>query len=390
MDQFATSLSAQSFPPIPDPRAYLCAGADEQLRPCVRPSHTASPCSCVWFRIVIMQITAVYASIRQFAPKILPSPFSHTPDSRMFGARALRNTARRVKERKFGKTWGPGSGVNDASKLLASLALFVGSTAAVRLLQLFMPDRVDEVLLWIIQTAASCAACRVVFFVVRRPTLRLLLRVQPWSRSDPPRSPLGVAVWEVALALLQPGNASTAFFEGVLPALPKCGADCALQRHLDSLKPAASTAARDAADAGTREALRMRAELDQDLIRYTQEHGSNWAWACTWKQPLEHPDAHVLARCFYLLDRQALPEGVQGKQMMRAAVLTMRILDFMKRVGNSAIPCRGLMSRAQPVPKIVPRCIQAFDTLFATSIEPEATGVTVGRFLCCCACPVVE
>ena len=309
----------------------------------------------------------------------------------MLGARALRNTARRVKERKLGKTWGPGSGVNDASKLLTSLALFVGSTAAVRLLQLFMPDRVDEVLLWIIQTVASFAACRVVFFVVRRPTLRLLLRVQPWSRSDPPCSPLGVAVWEVALALLQPGNASTAFFEGLLPALPKCGTDRALQRHLDSLKRAASAAARDAADAGTRQALRMRAELDQDLIRYTQEHGSSdWAWACTWKQPLEHPDAHVLARCFYLLDRQALPEGVQGKQMMRAAVLTMRILDFMKRVGNSAIPCRGLMSRAQPVPKIVPRCIQAFDTLFATSIEPEATGVTVERFLCCCACPVVE
>lgn len=312
----------------------------------------------------------------------------------MLGARALRNTARRVKERKFGKAWGPGSGVNDASKLLSSLVLFVGSTAAGRLLPHVMPDDVDEMLLWIIHAVASVATCRVVFFVVRRPTMRLLLRVQPWARSNSQDSPLCIAIWEVALALLQPGNASTAFFEGVLPPLPRCGTDRALQRHLQALEPVASAAAHEAANEAARQLLRVRAELEQDLSRCTQEDGSgDWAWACTWKQPLQYRDAHVLARCFYLLDRQALPEGVQGKQMMRAAVLTMRLLDFMKRVGHSTIPCRGLMSRAQPVPKIVPRCVQAFDTLFATSIEPESTGVKVEHHVLsmhCLACASLD
>lgn len=111
-------------------------------------------------------------------------------------------------------------------------------------------------------------------------------------------------------------------------------------------------------------------DLERDVGRRTQEDGSDWAWACTWMEPLVNRDAHLLARCYYLLDRQTLPEGAQNNQAMRAAVLTMRLLDFMKRVGNTTIPCRGLMSRAHPAPKIVPRCVHAFDTLFATSIEP--------------------
>jgi hypothetical protein len=111
-------------------------------------------------------------------------------------------------------------------------------------------------------------------------------------------------------------------------------------------------------------------DLERDVRRRTQEDGSDWSWACTWMEPLVNREAHLLTRSYYLLDRQTLPEGAQNKQTMRAAVLTMRLLDFMKRVGNSTIPCRGLMSRAHPAPKIVPRCVQAFDTLFATSIEP--------------------
>jgi hypothetical protein len=177
----------------------------------------------------------------------------------MFGARALRKTARRVREGKVGrKEWGTASGVNDTPKLLASLALFVCSTAAGRMLQAVLPEGIDaSLLLWIAHAVASFAACRVVFFVARRPTLRLLLRVQPWAEPQPQHSPLGVAVWEVALALLQPGNASTAFLERVLPSLPIPSVHRAVQRHLDALEPVASAKARDAAGTGARELLRV-------------------------------------------------------------------------------------------------------------------------------------
>ena len=176
----------------------------------------------------------------------------------MFGARALRNSARRVREGKVGKkAWGAVSGVNDTPKLLASLALFVGSSAAGRLLA-FLPEGMDaSLLLWMVHAVASFAACRVVFFVARRPTLRLLLRVQPWAEPQPQHSPLGVAVWEVALALMQPGNASTAFLERVLPSLPIPSVQRAVQRQLDALEPVASAKARDAAGRGARELLRV-------------------------------------------------------------------------------------------------------------------------------------
>jgi len=212
----------------------------------------------------------------------------------------------------------------------------------------------------------------VLFYSVRRPLLRALLRGQPWAR--PERSPAATAVWEVALALAQPANASTAFLERVLPPLPSPGPARALQKYLEVLAPTAPASALDAAASSAEELLREGTRvLDQDMSRCAKEHACDWAFACTWKESLVHGDAHLLGRCYYLLDRQVLPEEARGKQAMRAAVLTIRLLDFMKRVGNCTIPCRGIMSRALPVPKIVPGCVQAFDTLFATSIEPLPT-----------------
>ena len=290
----------------------------------------------------------------------------------MFGSRALRETARRVKERQAGKGWGPKSGVNDAPKLFASIALFLGCKASLWLLVVWLPNGPDPFLPYMIDLVAGLACLRMLFFAVRRPLMRLLLRFQPWSHQ---RSPAIAAMWEASLALLQPGNASTAFLERVLPLLPSVGAECALQRYLEALAPIATPTALAAASSSTKELLRAGSHvLDQDMSRCTEGSASDWAWACTWKESLLHDDAHLLGRCFYLLDRQTLPEGTQNQPAVRAAVLTMRILDFMKRVGNCAIPCRGLMSRAHPVPKIVPRCVRAFDTLFATSIEPAHTG----------------
>lgn len=289
----------------------------------------------------------------------------------MFGSRAFRDTARRVKTRQAGRGWGPKSGINDAPKLLASVALLVGATAGSRLLEAWL-EQPDPFVLWVVDAMAGFAGLRVLFFAARRPLLRVLLRAQPWAR--PTGSPLAGACWEASLALLQPGNATTSYLERVLPPLPGPGPARAFQQHLDALAPTASASAREAAASATRELLRAGPRvLEQDMGRCAEHDGSDWAWACTWKEPLVHDDAHLLGRCYYLLDRPELPEGTKGKQVMRAAVLTMRLLDFMKRVGNCAIPCRGLMSRVHPVPKIVPRCVQAFDTLFATAIEPLDT-----------------
>lgn len=299
---------------------------------------------------------------------------------------AVRDTARRVKKRQPGKGWGPKSGINDAPKLLGSMALVVGSTLAPRVLELWIPSGVDPVVLFVIEVVAGFAVLRALFFALRRPLLRLLLRVQPWAHAQ--NSPLAVALWEASLALLQPSNASTGFLSRVLPPLPGPGSVRALQHFLDALAPTASTPARDAAEEAARELLRAGPKLmEQDVGRCAEADGSDWAWACTWKEPLVHDDAHLLGRCYYLLDRQVVPEGTQGKQATRAAVLTMRLLDFMKRVGNFSIPCRGLMCRAHPVPKIVPRCVQAFDTLFATSIEPlDTADATVKNCSPCATC----
>jgi len=301
----------------------------------------------------------------------------------MFGSRAFRETVRRVKTRQTGRGWGQKSGINDAPKLLASVALFVGATAGHVLLEAWLAVP-DPFVLWVINVVAGFAGFRVLFFAARRPLLRLLLRAQPWAR--PKGSQLVVAFWEASLALLQPGNATTSFLERVLPPLPGPEPARAFQQHLDALAPTTSAAAREAATLAMRELLRAGPRvLAQDMGRRAEQDGSDWAWACTWKELLVHDDAQLLARSFYLLDRTELPEGTRGKQVMRAAVLTMRLLDFMKRVGNYAIPCRGLMSRAHPVPKIVPRCVQAFDTLFATSIEPTDTaGATVKHCCLCC------
>jgi hypothetical protein len=296
---------------------------------------------------------------------------------------AVRDTARRVKKRQVGKGWGPKSGINDAPKLLGSVALVVGSALAPRALEMWVPSGLDPVVLFVIEMVAGFAVLRALFFALRRPLLRLLLRAQPWAHAQ--NSPLSVALWETSLALLQPANASTGFLARVLPPLPGPGPVRALQHFLDALAPTSSTPARDAAAEAARELLRAGPKLlEQDVGRCAEADGSDWAWACTWKEPLIHDDAHLLGRCYYLLDRQVVPEGTQGKQATRAAVLTMRLLDFMKRVGNFSIPCRGLMCRAHPVPKIVPRCVQAFDTLFATSIEPlDTADATVKSYSPC-------
>jgi hypothetical protein len=281
-----------------------------------------------------------------------------------------------MKTRQVGKGWGPKSGINDASKVLWSIVLLAGSSCGSQLLQAWMSDSVDPVLLSVFDLFASFALIRVLFFAARRPILRLLLSAQPWAR--PRHSPFAAACWEAALALLQPGNASTAYLVRLLPHLPCPGPAFALQKYLDVLGTAASAKAKDAATTAVHELLRRGEHvLAQEMGRCVKDDGTNWAWACTWKQLVVQEQAPLLGRCYYLLDRLVLPESLVGKQaqFMRATVLTMRLLDFMKRVSNDAVPCRGLMCRADPVPKIVPRCIQAFETLFATSIEPcEDTG----------------
>jgi len=291
--------------------------------------------------------------------------------------RALRETRRRVKERlQDGKSRGPKSAVNDGMKILKSIALFVGTTVLSNLLGVWAGP-VDPFVLSVLDLVSGYACLRVLFFTVRHPLLRLLLRAQPWALPQNP--PLATALWEAALALLQPANASTAFLERAMPRLPGHGPTLTFRQYLNTLEATASPSVLKTAAASTQELLCLRPQnLDQDVLRCAKEEGSDWAWACTWKESLVHDDAHLLGRCYYLLDRRILPEGAQGKQAVRAAVLTMRLLDFMKRVGNGSIPCRGFMSRAHPVPKIVPRCVQAFETLFATSIEPQGTaGATV-------------
>ena len=290
----------------------------------------------------------------------------------MLGSRAVRDTIRRIKKSEGRGGWGPKSGVNDAPKLLASVALFVGCRVGCLLLETWLSDGPDPVLRTILDTAAALAGLRVLFYTIRRPLMRALLRGQPWARPECP--PAAATLWEMALALAQPGNASTAFLERVLPPLPSPGPARALQRYLEALAPTATAPALDAAASSVQELLSAGPRvLDQDMARCAKEHACDWAFACTWKEPLVHRDASLLGRCYYLLDRQAVPDEARGKQTMRAAVLTTRLLDFMKRVGNCTIPCRGLMSRAHPVPKIVPGCVQAFETLFATSIEPLQT-----------------
>ena len=299
----------------------------------------------------------------------------------MFASRELRKTVHRVRNKEVGRGRGPTSGANDVMKILWNIALLVGCKAARLALDVWLPDNADPALAYGLEAAAGFTALRVLFFASRRFLLRLLLRCQPWARQRQQQTPLASACWEASLAILQPGNATTAYLQQVLPSLPRPGPVRALKQYLDCLAATASASAKDAVVADVQDILlRGPEDLERDLDCCIAHGDCDWAWSCTWKDTLVHDDSHLLGRCFFLLDREVLPEGTQGRQMMRAAVLTMRLLDFMKRVGNSDIPCRGLMSRANPMPKIVPRSVHVFDTLFATTVEPiGTTNATVNR-----------
>ena len=110
----------------------------------------------------------------------------------MLGSRAVRDTIRRIKKSEGRGGWGPKSGVNDAPKLLASVALFVGCRVGCLLLETWLSDGPDPVLRTILDTAAALAGLRVLFYTIRRPLMRALLRGPP----EPP--PGGAPVREGA------------------------------------------------------------------------------------------------------------------------------------------------------------------------------------------------